>query len=76
LATASGTVPANPAANPSAAAVTALPVLPRPSADEFDAALQHGAYAVLTQLGVIDATGDDAASFLHGQLTNDTQHLA
>ncbi len=48
---------------------------PRPSADEFDAALQHGAYAVLTQFGVIDATGDDAASFLHGQLTNDTQHL-
>ncbi|MDI7048011.1 hypothetical protein QMN58_31410, partial [Escherichia coli] len=29
----------------------------------------------LTQFGVIDATGDDAASFLHGQLTNDTQHL-
>ncbi|MEC5406794.1 folate-binding protein [Paraburkholderia sp. MPAMCS5] len=56
-------------------AATLLPALPRPSADEFDAVLQHGAYMPLTQFGVIDATGDDAASFLHGQLTNDTQHL-
>jgi tRNA-modifying protein YgfZ len=49
--------------------------LPRPAADEFDAVIRHGAYMPLTQFGVIDATGDDAASFLHGQLTNDTQHL-
>jgi folate-binding protein YgfZ len=77
LATASGTPPAHPSAVPSATAAApgALPVLPRPSADEFNAVIQHGAYMPLTQFGVIDATGDDAASFLHGQLTNDTQHL-
>jgi folate-binding protein YgfZ len=78
LATASGIAPspASGAASGHAAATAgALPVLPRPSADEFDAVLQHGAYMPLTQFGVIDATGDEAASFLHGQLTNDTQHL-
>ncbi|MDR6423043.1 folate-binding protein YgfZ [Paraburkholderia phenoliruptrix] len=88
LATESGNLAGNPAGNPAGAAsgtpaagapsspaAAALPVLPRPLPDEFDAVLQHGAYAVLTQFGVIDATGDDAASFLHGQLTNDTQHL-
>ena len=74
LASAPGTPPVAPsgaASSPSAA----LAVLPRPSADEFDAVLHHGAYMPLTQFGVIDASGDDAASFLHGQLTNDTQHL-
>ncbi|OWJ60096.1 CAF17-like 4Fe-4S cluster assembly/insertion protein YgfZ [Paraburkholderia caledonica] len=91
LATASGTPSGTPSATASGAApgavagtaggapsghsATALPVLPRPSADEFAAVLEHGAYMALTQFGVIDATGDDAASFLHGQLTNDTQHL-
>jgi len=45
-----------------------------PSAD-FDAVLHGGAYTVLPQFGVIDASGDDAATFLHGQLTNDVQHL-
>jgi tRNA-modifying protein YgfZ len=69
LATAPGTAPAP------VPAATGLPVLARPSAEEFDAVLQHGAYMPLTQFGVIDVTGDDAASFLHGQLTNDTQHL-
>jgi hypothetical protein len=58
-----------------AATPAALPTLPRPCADEFDAVIHHGAYMPLTQFGVIDVTGDDAASFLHGQLTNDTQHL-
>jgi folate-binding protein YgfZ len=29
----------------------------------------------LTQFGVIDAMGDDAAMFLHSQLTSDVQHL-
>ena len=72
LATASGT-PSHPA--PTAAAPAGLAALPRPCADEFDAVVAHGAYMPLTQFGVIDATGDDAASFLHGQLTNDTQHL-
>ncbi len=47
----------------------------RPTADEFDAALSRGAFAVLDQFGVIDAVGDDAATFLHGQLTNDIEHL-
>lgn len=82
LATASGTPSVTPAVAPSgavataqAAASAALPTLPRPAADEFDAVIQQGAYMPLTQFGVIDATGDDAASFLHGQLTNDTQHL-
>lgn len=31
--------------------------------------------APLTSLGLIAVTGEDAASFLHGQLTNDVQHL-
>jgi tRNA-modifying protein YgfZ len=78
LATASGTPSAsasNPSGGPAAVTAAALPVFPRPSADEFDAVTRHGAYMPLTQFGVIDATGDDAASFLHGQLTNDTQHL-
>ena len=46
-----------------------------PAADEFDAVLKGGAWAILPQFGVIDANGDDAASFLHSQLTNDIQHL-
>ncbi|MFL9906713.1 CAF17-like 4Fe-4S cluster assembly/insertion protein YgfZ [Paraburkholderia sp. RL17-337-BIB-A] len=82
LATASGTTPVTPAVASAGAAAPAtastpvgLPTLPRPQADEFDAVIRHGAYMPLTQFGVIDATGDEAASFLHGQLTNDTQHL-
>ncbi|WP_323047603.1 folate-binding protein [Paraburkholderia sp.] len=82
LATASGTTSVTPAvasagaaAPTTATAFVGLPTLPRPAADEFDAVIRHGAYMPLTQFGVIDATGDDAASFLHGQLTNDTQHL-
>lgn len=47
----------------------------RPAAHDFDAVLKGGAYAILPQFGVIDANGDDAASFLHSQLTNDIQHL-
>src|SRR5580698_5795881 len=58
-----------------AAAPAALPPLPRPSREEFDAVGAHGAYMLLTQFGVISVSGDDAATFLHGQLTNDTQHL-
>ncbi|MFC5474187.1 YgfZ/GcvT domain-containing protein [Paraherbaspirillum soli] len=45
--------------------------------------LQHGAIgasdsfvAPLTDLGLIALTGEDAASFLHTQLTNDVQHLS
>ena len=47
----------------------------RPSAGEFDAVLTRGAFMPLDQFGVIEAAGDDAANFLHGQLTNDIQHL-
>lgn len=46
-----------------------------PAAAEFEAVLSRGAFMPLDQFGVIDAVGDDAASFLHGQLTNDVQHL-
>jgi tRNA-modifying protein YgfZ len=68
--------PLAPASGAAAAAAPAtLAPLPRPAREEFDAVSGHGAYMPLTQFGVIDAHGDDAASFLHGQLTNDTQHL-
>jgi len=37
----------------------------------------HGAVrAQLAELGVISVSGEDAARFLHGQLTNDIEHLA
>jgi folate-binding protein YgfZ len=41
----------------------------------FQAVLNGGIFAPLTQFGFIDTTGDDAAAFLHTQLTNDVQHL-
>lgn len=37
--------------------------------------LPRGFVAPLADLGLIAATGDDAASFLHNQLTNDVEHL-
>jgi tRNA-modifying protein YgfZ len=37
--------------------------------------LPPGFVAPLTDLGLIAATGDDAASFLHNQLTNDVEHI-
>lgn len=39
------------------------------------AELGAGFVAPLTDLGLIAATGEDSAAFLHGQLTNDVQHL-
>lgn len=60
---------ASPAAQPASAS---LPVFPRPSAADFDA---PAACMPLAQFGVIDVAGDDAATFLHGQLTNDIEHL-
>lgn len=39
------------------------------------AKLADGFAAPLSDLGVISVTGDDAASFLHSQLTNDVEHL-
>ena len=38
-------------------------------------ALKAGFVAPLTDLGLIAASGEDAASFLHSQLTNDVSHL-
>ncbi|MDN7610899.1 CAF17-like 4Fe-4S cluster assembly/insertion protein YgfZ [Burkholderia cepacia] len=62
-----------PFASPAAQAASAsLPVFPRPSAADFDA---PGACMPLPQFGVIDVAGDDAATFLHSQLTNDIEHL-
>ena len=37
--------------------------------------LQEGFVAAITDQGLIGLNGDDAASFLHGQLTNDVEHL-
>ncbi len=40
-------------------------------------ALPDGAFvAPLADLGLLAVTGDEAAAFLHGQLTNDVEHLA
>jgi len=38
--------------------------------------LAAGFVAVVTDLGLIAVSGEDAARFLHGQLTNDVEHLA
>jgi len=57
------------------ASTLSAPALAPATAADFDAVLKGGAYAILPQFGVIDANGDDAASFLHSQLTNDVQHL-
>jgi folate-binding protein YgfZ len=61
---------ASPVANAASQATA-----PRPGAAEFDAVLTRGALSLLDQFSVIETTGDDAATFLHGQLTNDIQHL-
>lgn len=37
--------------------------------------LPRGYIAPLNDVGLISATGDDAANFLHNQLTNDVEHL-
>jgi folate-binding protein YgfZ len=39
------------------------------------AELADGFVAPVTDLGIIAVAGDDAASFLHNQLTNDVEHL-
>lgn len=46
-----------------------------PDTSGFTAVHTAGAFMPLKQFGVIDVKGDDAASFLHTQLTNDVQHL-
>jgi tRNA-modifying protein YgfZ len=47
---------------------TPAPVLP-------EGQLAEGFAAPLTHLGIVSVTGEDAASFLHNQLTNDVEHL-
>ena len=39
------------------------------------AQLQEGFVSTVTDQGLIGVSGDDAASFLHSQLTNDVEHL-
>ncbi|CCD38117.1 Folate-dependent protein for Fe/S cluster synthesis/repair in oxidative stress [Candidatus Paraburkholderia kirkii UZHbot1] len=45
------------------------------AASDFDAVKTAGAYMPLTQFGVVDVKGEEAAAFLHNQITNDVQHL-
>jgi folate-binding Fe-S cluster repair protein YgfZ len=40
------------------------------------AAFQEGFVTLLPDTGLIRADGDDAASFLHNQLSNDVEHLS
>jgi tRNA-modifying protein YgfZ len=54
---------------------TAYSVPPATPSAEFDAVLTHGACVTLAQFGLIEANGEDAATFLHNQLTNDVEHL-
>ncbi|MCQ0030822.1 CAF17-like 4Fe-4S cluster assembly/insertion protein YgfZ [Burkholderia glumae] len=53
----------------------APPEFARPQAAEFEAVQTRGAYMPLPQLGLIEVAGDDAATFLHSQLTNDIEQL-
>ncbi len=43
---------------------------------ELQAAVENTVVVPLTHLAVIEASGEDAKSFLHSQLTNDINHLA
>ncbi len=45
------------------------------AAGELQAAKQHTVVVPLTHLALIEATGEDAKSFLHSQLTSDVNHL-
>ena len=44
-------------------------------AQELQAAVNQTVLVPLTHLGLIEATGDDAKSFLHSQFTSDINHL-
>ncbi|HEX8603815.1 MAG TPA: folate-binding protein, partial [Pseudoduganella sp.] len=50
-------------------------LLAAPAQAPTRAALAAGFVAPITDLGLIAFTGDDSASFLHSQLTNDVEHL-
>ncbi len=63
--------PSTPA-HPNAATLAAAA---RPQPAEFESVLARGAFMPLDQFGTIEVSGDDAATFLHSQLTNDVQHL-
>jgi folate-binding protein YgfZ len=65
----------NSSSAPTFSNAQASQALTRPAAADFESALTRGAFMLLDRFGVIEAVGDDAASFLHGQLTNDVQHL-
>jgi len=58
-------------------AQTAAPAMGcwRFDAAEAESALSGPVRASLAEFGVIAVSGDDAARFLHGQLTNDVEHL-
>ncbi|MGI4849794.1 MAG: YgfZ/GcvT domain-containing protein [Janthinobacterium lividum] len=81
--TATPATPATPAfAQPAPAGNTAATPVATPAAAlgevvgfGVQAPGRDGFVAPLTDLGLIAAAGDDAASFLHGQLTNDVEHL-
>ena len=45
------------------------------AAAELSAAVDHTVLVPLTHLGVIEAQGEDARSFLHSQFTSDINHL-
>jgi tRNA-modifying protein YgfZ len=67
---------ASPPVTDSPGEPTPAPVPTRPADDDFIALRSDtGVYVVLDQFGVMDASGDDAAAFLHTQLTNDIQSL-
>lgn len=46
------------------------------AASELLAAQKQTVLVPLTQLGLLEATGEDSKAFLHGQLTSDINHLA
>jgi folate-binding protein YgfZ len=73
-----GTAGAVATAGPAADSTAASPALPGHA--DFGSALTtaqlaDGFVAPVGNLGLIAATGDDAATFLHGQLTNDVANL-
>ncbi len=68
------TISTTPTASPHTVHTQSAPI-PRPTPAEFDTILANGAAMRLTQYGILDVTGNDAATFLHSQLTNDITHL-
>jgi folate-binding protein YgfZ len=70
----------SPPSRPSAPAFPSTFCLIRPRIEDFGrtlgaADLADGFVAAVTDLGLIAVAGEDAATFLHSQLTNDVEHL-